>query len=223
MNNRFLIMESTPVCLSVMTIVIVCFSLFYSCSNDPEVIVEKKEDPTVFQFVYTGEHYTKDFHAFVGPKGEEIPTDEKLARHFWGEHSLLGDPSYDTLVIDARNNLIHMDSWWTEGVDLNIKISGDTIKENQNNFFEYFGRITNDSTFIMNRAFYSINYVGREEGFSEYSYVGCYGYWRWYEEARMQEFFHENSRYGSLSDLNLPSDTIAYLTDYYVYKLVKAE
>lgn len=224
-NNGPLIMENRSFVLSVGVVLLMCFMFFGSCNKDPVVIEEEeeKDPPAVFHYVYTGEHYMDDFHVYVGPKGEEILTNEELAKHLWGEYSMLDQPSYDTLVIDTRNKLLHMDDFWTEGVDLKIAINGDTVKENQNNFFEYFGRITDDSTFVMNRAFYSINYVGREEGYSDYSHVGHYGYWRWYEEARIQEFFHANSRYGSLSDLNLPSDTIAYLTKYYVYKLIKAE
>ncbi|PXV62845.1 hypothetical protein CLV62_11761 [Dysgonomonas alginatilytica] len=196
--------------------------LLSSCNSDDfPAEPETKQDPSVFKYVYSGKHFIEDFNVYAGPKGEKINVEEGFAKNFWGEYSLLGIASYDTLIINKQNDSIFLkDNRSTHAIK--IRISEDTIRKDQNNTFEYFGRITDDSTFVMNRAFYYINYRGREEGHNLYPHVGHYGYWRYYEKARFEEFFHENSSFGSLSDMNLKSDTIAYLTEYYIFKLKKS-
>lgn len=202
-----------------LTICLGLWGLLSSCNDEnfpdePEI----EKDPSVFQYVYTGKHFIEDFNVYAGSKGERINVEENFSKNFWGEHSLLGIASYDTLIINKENDSIFLKDSWSDHA-IKIRICGDTIRRDQNNTFEYFGRIIDDSTFLMNRAFYYINYHGREEGHNQYPEIGHYGYWRYYEKARLEEFFHKNSSFGSLSDMNMESDTIAYLTEYYIFKL----
>lgn len=190
-----------------------------SCSDDDPIIPEKKH--TVFKYVATENSHIEDFNVYVGPKGEKIEGNDYLAKTFWKEGSSLGEAVFDTLILDMNTDTIYLKTEWST-IPIKIKMSGDTVKRDQNNTFEYYGRLSGDSTFILNRAFYFINYKGRENGHGEYPEVGHYGMWRYYEVARFDEFFHENSAFGSLSDMVLVSDTIAYLTDYYKFKLAKS-
>lgn len=203
-------------------IIFLSLSFLVACDNN-EIKEEPLTEPprTTFKFVYTGEHYVKDFNVYVGPKGERIEAGKSLASHFWGEYSLLGSPYYDTLIIDTVNNKMKVRT----NLTLKIKLSGDTIYDGNydNDYpFEYYGKIVNDTTFIMNRAHYFINYVGREVGHSIYPWIGEYGYHRYHKVANTSDMFHSNSRFGSFSDMVLTSDTLAWLTEYYEFKLVES-
>lgn len=197
------------------------FIIVSSCNNNdepapiPEII-----QPTIFKYVYTGKHEIKDFNVYVGPRGEKLEKDTTFASNFWGEHSLLGEPYKDIIIIDTKKDSLYMrDSKFPDlGFNLLLELSNDTLKSGN---YEYWGVFKNDSIFIMNRAHYFIHYDGREEGWSQYPHIGHYGYWCYHEKARMNAFFHENSRFGSFADMNLPTDTIAWLTEYYEFKLTE--
>lgn len=200
-------------------LVSVCF-ISSACSDDDPLPGKEEEKHTVFEYEYTGERNYKDFTVYTGPEGKKIDADDKMANKFWGENSLFGKPGYKTLIIDTAKDSIYMKDEWST-IRVNIKIVGDTVK-NDYNKVEYFGIMTDKETFVMNQAFYYIHYDGREEGHGEYPQIGHYGYWKYYEKARENEFFHGNSPFGSFSDMTLISDTIAYATDYYTYKLKKS-
>ncbi|MCD8178430.1 MAG: hypothetical protein LUE98_13815 [Tannerellaceae bacterium] len=196
------------------------FLLVISCekeSGEPKITIE---DSTVFEFTYTGEHEIKDFNVFIGPEGNKLESESALANQFWGEQSLLGQPYYTTLIVDKSKDSIYLKDIYSHHQFL-LQLSNDTLQYESNNR-EYWGVFSNDSTFIMNRAHYFIHYDGRETDYNDYSQVGHYGYWRNYEKAKKEEFFHENSKFRSLQDMTFPSDTIAWLTEYYEFKLTKS-
>ena len=185
-----------------------------------EIIEKTKFEPEMLKYVYTGKHEIDDFNVFVGPEGRKIPFDAANASHFWGKHSLLGEPYYDTLIFDLKNDTLYKISEHTNLSELLVQ-SGDTLKTEYNST-EFYGIFVDDSTFIMNRAHYYIYYDGRETDWNPYSEVNHYGYWRNHEKAREDEFFHENTNFRDFKDMTLPTDTIAWLTEYYEFKLTEA-
>ncbi|SFL50062.1 hypothetical protein [Proteiniphilum acetatigenes] len=198
----------------------VCFTLL-SCEKEPIDTPAPEVEPQIFTYVYTNQHETKDFNVYVGPEGQKIPYSIDNASHFWGEYSSLGQPYYDTLVVDTKNDSIYLKHQYSS-ISQELTISSDTLKYSADGML-YWGFFVGDSTFIMNRAHYFIHYDGRKTDWNPYSHIGAYGYWRYHEEARMNEFFHKNARFRNLQDMTLPSDTIAWLTEYYHFKLVETK
>lgn len=187
-----------------------------NCSKDDPV--EKTIEPQVLKYVYTGIHELKDFQVYVGPYGEQLPFDVEKAAHFWNESSRLGSPYYDTLIIDLKKDSLYMKTAYATLGEV-LKLAQDTLKTEPNDT-GYYGVFVGDSIFRMNRAHYFMHYEGRETDWNPYSNIGYTGIWRNHEEAKTNEFFHENSRYRNHQDMTLPSDTIACLTEYYEFKLV---
>lgn len=199
----------------------VCFALL-SCGKEPIDNTPTPEVvPEIFTYVYTNQHEIKNFNVYVGPEGQKIPYSIVNASHFWGENSLLGESSYDTLVVDTKNDSIYLKNQFSS-LSWELFRSQDTLKYDSDSKL-YWGLFAGDSTFIMNRAFYFIHYNGRETDWNPYSHVGHYGYRRYYEEARMNYFFHENANFRNFQDMVFPSDTIAWLTEYYHFKLIEAK
>lgn len=187
-----------------------------NCSKDDPV--DKIVQPQTLKYVYTGIHQIKDFTVYVGPHGDQLPFDVEKAKHFWDESSRLGYPYYDTLIIDLKNDSLYLKTEYTTLGEV-LKLSQDTLKTEHNNS-DYYGIFMGDSVFRMNRAHYFMHYEGRETDWNPYSNIGYAGIWRNHEEAKISELFHENSRYRNRQDMTLPSDTIAWLTEYYEFKLV---
>ena len=200
-------------------LLIILIMLVSSCDNDDTIPLPEEPEPTVYEYVYTGKHEIKDFNVYVGPKGERLDVDNKLASNFWGEYSALGRPYHDTIIINkVKDSLYFKSEYFT--IDFPLQLSNDTLKYYHNDF-EYWGVFQNETTFIMNRAHYFVNYEGRKTDYCEVSQIGFYGYWRYHENARMDEFFSENGRLRSLKDMTLLSDTIAWLTEYYEFKMIR--
>lgn len=197
------------------------FVLLTSC--DKEDNTEPPLPPvkyTISEYVYTGKHEIKDFNVYIGPKGEKLEMDTAFASRFWGEHSVLGRPYFDSIIINIEKDSLFLEKreFPTLNIERPLRISNDTLYDNN---FEYWGIFEDDSTFIMNRAHYFRRYDGRETDWNDYSFISHYGYWRYHEKARMNEFFHENSCLRSLADMTFATDTIAWLTEYYEFKLTK--
>lgn len=204
-------------------ILLLVLALFFaSCDNENDITTPEPKPIkyTVYEYVYTGKHEIKDFNVYIGPKGEKLEMEISYANHFWGEHSLLGRPYYDSIKINKEKDSLYLEDreFSSLGIDFPLQLLNDTLKYND---FEYWGVFKNDSTFVMNRAHYFINYNGRETDWNDYSHIDHYGYWRYHEKARINEFFHENSSFRSLSDMTFTTDTIAWLTQYYEFKLSK--
>lgn len=198
----------------------VCFTLL-SCEKEPTDTPAPEVEPEIFTYAYTNQHEIKDFNVYVGPEGQKIQYSIDNVSHFWGEYSSLGQPYYDTLVVDTKNDSIYLKHQYSS-ISQELTISSDTLKYSADGML-YWGFFVGDSTFIMNRAHYFIHYDGRETDWNPYSHIGAYGYWRYHEEARMNEFFHKNARLRNLQDMTLPTDTIAWLTEYYHFKLVETK
>lgn len=206
--------------MKVNLILLIVTLLLVSCENE-----NTTPKPTIYTYTYTGKHEIKDFNVYVGPKGEKIEMDEKLASNFWGEHSLLGRPYNDIMVIDTRKDSIYMRYSEIPSLEtkLALHLSNDTLWVYGDDYFEYWGVFKDESTFIMNRAHYFINHDGQKVDGDEYlKYVGGhYGYWRYHEKARMNALFHENSSFKTLADMTSLTDTVALLTEYYEFKLTE--
>jgi hypothetical protein len=184
-----------------------------SVKSEPEPLPE----PKIFKYVYTGTHEIRDFNVYAGSDGRKLPLKTEDASLFFGKNSLLGRPYYDTLIIDFHTKTLYKKTEFST-LEEELVINDDTLGTAYNNR-EYYGVFTDDSTFVMNRAHYYIHYDGRETSWNPYSVISFYGYWRKHEKAIMTEFFHENSRFRNLSDMTLASDTIAWLTEYYQFRL----
>ncbi len=198
--------------LAVFSVIVLLTS---SCNEDEPIPTPEPIKPTLFEYVYTGKHDTKDFNIYVGPKGEKQDIDNEFARNFW-EHSI-GESPCDTLIIDLMKDSLHLKYNKTVR-DFPLKLSNDTLWYTDN---QYWGIFLNKEMILINKAFYFINHKGKQIEGSDFWIGGHRGNWQTYEKARIDRFFYDNSTFQSLADMVAESDTVAWLTEYYEFKLVK--
>lgn len=191
--------------------------LLLSCDDDSQIPIPEPTNPTIYEYVYTGKHEKKDFNIYVGPKGEKVEKEYEFVHNFWGEYTPLGTCPYDTLIIDrAKDSLYFKYNKTTHRFPL--KQSNDTLWFSDT---EYWGILFNEKDFLMNKAFYFINHKGKQNEGSNIWFGGYRGDWNTYEKAKIERLFHENSVFHSFADMTMGSDTLAWLTEYYEFKLTR--
>lgn len=198
--------------LALFTVIVLILS---SCNDDSSNPTPEPIKPTIYEYAYTGKHEIKDFNVYVGPKGEKQGVGNEFISDFW-KHSI-GENPYDTLVIDLVKDSLYLKYNKTVR-DFPLKLSNDTLWYTGN---QYLGVFINEEDFLINKAFYFINHKGKEIEGSDLWSGGHRGNWQAYEIAKIDRFFYDNSTFQSLSDMVAESDTIAWLTQYYEFKLVK--
>lgn len=192
------------------------FMLFFSsCTNDEPIPTPEPIKPTLYEYVYTGKHDTKDFNVHVGPKGDKQAIDNEFASNFW-KYSIEESPC-DTLVIDLVKDSLYLKYNKTVR-DFHLKLSNDTLWHTGS---QYWGVFLNEEALLINKAFYFINHKGTQIEGSDLWSGGHRGNWQTYEKATIDKFFYDNSTFQSLADMVAESDTIAWLTEYYEFKLVR--
>ncbi len=190
-----------------------------SCEKDNNTPEPEKPEPKVFTYTYTGKHEIKDFNVYTGPHGEKVDMPNEKTRNFWGKNSMLEKVGYPTIIINKEKSKLYLIDEFSK-LDFPLRISNDTLYFNDT---EYLGVFTTDTSFMHNRAFYFIHHKGKYNEESGLWWGGHQGEWHAYEKASINEFLHENASFKSLKDMTLESDTIAWLTEYYEYKLTESE
>ena len=198
--------------LALLTVIVLLLS---SCNDDSSSPTPEPIKPTIYEYAYTGKHEIKDFNVYVGPKGEKQGVGNEFISDFW-KHSI-GESPCDTLVIDLVKDSLYLKYNKTVR-DFPLKLSNDTLWCTGN---QYWGVFLNEEDFLINKAFYFINHKGKEIEGSDLWSGGHSGNRQAYEIAKIDRFFYDNSTFQSLSDMVAESDPIAWLTQYYEFKLVK--